>query len=158
LLEGLPALALDELTDWLAVSVPVEGLVLGVAEVVPCDADWSVGLVVAFWLLAAPGCDVAPWGAALAELDGLAVFELDWFAAPVGPAAPGFELFLQVSATCWTELTVSEFPLDEAGFCEPELGAAEPEVPDAEELLVVPVICTSWPTCCCSLLVSPVRV
>jgi hypothetical protein len=39
LLEELPALALDELADWLAVSVPVEGLVLGAAEVVPCDAD-----------------------------------------------------------------------------------------------------------------------
>ena len=84
---------------------------------------------------------------------------MDWFAAPVGPAEPGFELLLQVSATCWTELTVSEFPLDEAAlFCEPELGAAEPEVPAAEELLVLPVICTSCPTCSCSLLVSPERV
>ena len=71
-------------------------------------------------------------------------------------------LLLQVSAMCCTELTVSALlvPLLEgaAPFCEPELGAFSPEVPLADDVPMVPVTWTSWPTCCCSWLVSPLSV
>jgi hypothetical protein len=71
-------------------------------------------------------------------------------------------LLLQDSAMCFIEVTLSVLPeaLPDEGvpLCAPELGLAEPEALPADELLVVPVICTSWPTCACSWLVSPVKV
>ena len=76
---------------WLFPASAPAGGVLGVADAVPwllaallsvaggvvalefCCADvWSFGFIVALWLLAAPACGVAPWGAVAAELDGLA--------------------------------------------------------------------------------------
>jgi hypothetical protein len=178
-----PAFALDA-ADWLLVSVPLGVAALEFAEDVPwvllpllltadeslglwfcccCIAVWSLAFAVGFWVPAAPACDVAPSGVAVAELEGLLALWLPWAEAPVepvAPAAPGLEplLLLQVSATCCTELTVSVFPLEAAPLCEPELGAAVPEVPVADELPEVPVICTSCPTCCCSWLVSPLNV
>ena len=103
-----------EVADWLlAASDPLGGGVLGLADAAPCEG----------WLA---------WAASP-------------LAAPVVPAAPGLAaplLVVQLVAMCCTELTVRVL-LAAVPLCEPELGAAEPEVPVDDELPVVPVICTS---------------
>jgi hypothetical protein len=163
LLDELLWVVVVEVADcWLVVSVPL-GEALGVLEAAPagwfwfcCMAAWSLGFVVAFWLEAEPAWVVAPWGAAAAELDGLAW--LACAASPVAPVGPGLAaplLLLQESAMCCTELTARELPAPLLEEAVPELGLAAPEVPVADELLLVPVMLTSCPTCCCSWLVSP---
>jgi hypothetical protein len=169
-----PAFALGVVAaaDWLPVSVLLGGVVAFGALAEPAaDSELGLGLALGFSLGVAPACVVAPCGGVVAELDGLAelgllwLLWLFWAASPLAPAAPGLlppVLLLQESAMCFTEATVSELLEPELGeaapACEPELGFAAPEEPLADELLLEPVICTSWPTWACSWLVSPVSV
>jgi hypothetical protein len=170
-----PAFALGVVAaaDWLPVSVLLGGVVAFGALAEPAaDSELGLGLALGFSLGVAPACVVAPCGGVVAELDGLVELGLLWFIWPLwaasplaAPAAPGLlppVLLLQESAMCFTEATVSVLLEPELGeavpACEPELGLAAPEEPLADELLLVPVIWTSWPTCACSWLVSPVSV
>ena len=101
---------------------------MGDAAVFPAAEGW-----LAFW----SGC-VAAWSF------GLLAWAAAPLAAPVAPAAPELPaplLVLQEFAMCCIELTARVLP-EAVPFCEPELGAAEPEAP-VDELPVVPVTCTS---------------